>query len=325
MTCLNWGPDNWSFSGSLAGQTSWDGNTLVIAGPITVDNWDGTQSGAPELLLRPVNLDQTQEIVLNRIVALAHISNDDFSSFIDWAFQWRWDTPPAIPGFDDAPGWSSTSEDNTQWGTILSIIGGTSPLDADKTFDSDASTTALDGNTSLSVVNSDWRLRLMPAGIGLGSNQALRISDLHLTALHTCSGGGPAEPEPPTEEQIFRDTFSDVSGRDPLPTSLTQRKPAQDLANHNVNVHRHNPRLVSTTMTIRLGEFVLTSPAPAAGDVARMMWFPYDKDDPVFNIRPGRWAQVIGRGSTDIRSGEMEVIVRIADNPESFIPPGGSP
>ena len=312
MTCLNWGPDNWEISGSLAGQTTWDGNTLVIAGPITVDTWEGTQSGAPELLLRPINVDQTQEIVLSRVVALAHVSNDDFSSFIDWALQWRWDTPPAIPGFDDASGWSSTAGDNTQWGTILSIFGGTSPLDADKTYDSDATTTALDGNETLSVVNSDWRLRLMPAGIGLGSGQSLRISDLQLTAIHTCGGGGPVEPEPPTPEQIFRVAYADVSGRDALPTALSQRTPAKNLVNYNIKQHLYNPQIVRKPELIQLGEMK----SLVSGSVH---WFDPDPRDPLFSM--GRWAQVLGKSGTGDTGDPVVLKLRICDNPESFIPP----
>jgi len=187
--CLAWGPDNWEFSGSLASQTEWDGNHLVISAPTSPDSFSlGNASGDPELIVRPKNFDQSQAIVLNAILVKAYIENDDFSSGSDHAVQWRWDSPPSVPGIADTTSWSSGSDQNKQYGTIVSILGGFSPLDEPKDFENsqDAGQWLAD-NQDLEVTDADWRLRIMPIGSGMYGSQALRITDVQLTGTFPCS------------------------------------------------------------------------------------------------------------------------------------------
>ena len=115
---------------------------------------------------------------------------------------------------------------------------------------------------------------------------------------------------PPTEEEVFRATFADATGRDPFPSALLQRTPARKLANHYVNLYRFPPYRVTKRFHIRFGERHLTEPG-------RMIWH-QDPDDPLFKM--GRWAQIQG-AEGDARAGEVELVLRISDHPESFIPP----
>jgi len=115
---------------------------------------------------------------------------------------------------------------------------------------------------------------------------------------------------PPTEEEVFRASFEDASGRDPLPTALLNRTPAKRLAAHNVLVYSRPPYLVVKRLPIRLEEYPLTLPG-------MMMWH-QDDDDPLF--RMGRWAQIQGRRFGD-NPLEAEFTLRISDHPQSFEAP----
>lgn len=120
---------------------------------------------------------------------------------------------------------------------------------------------------------------------------------------------------PPTDQQTFEARFADVAGRDPLPTALQQRTPAKQLVNYLVSMYRYNPRIVIYDAQVELGELALTTPAPEAGDVARMIWIE-DPRAPEFTM--GRWAQVLGRSGGAL-PGTVTLILRIDDNPDAFI------
>jgi len=115
---------------------------------------------------------------------------------------------------------------------------------------------------------------------------------------------------PPTEEEVFRASFEDASGRDPLPTALLNRIPAKRLAAHNVMVYSRPPYMVVKRLPIRLEQYPLTLPG-------MMMWH-QDDDDPLF--RMGRWAQIQGRRFGD-NPLEAEFTLRISDHPQSFEAP----
>lgn len=123
---------------------------------------------------------------------------------------------------------------------------------------------------------------------------------------------------PPTSQQQFESSYADVSGRDPLATALTQRTPAQNLADYLVSLYAGtNPRIVVKPVQIELGELDKTSPAPASGDLSRQIWIEDDRDP---NFAGGRWATVLGRsGGAD--PGTVELTLFIADNSESFVEP----
>lgn len=118
-----------------------------------------------------------------------------------------------------------------------------------------------------------------------------------------------------SDEAVFRASFEDASGRDPLPTALLERTPARKLAGHNVICYMHPPMICEKTIPIlKLSDYRLTKPC-------MMIWIQDDKD-PIF--RMGRWAQIQGRtfGANPL---ELRLRVRISDHPESFIPPGVEP
>ena len=117
---------------------------------------------------------------------------------------------------------------------------------------------------------------------------------------------------PPTPEQVFSSTFADVSGRDPLSTALSQRTPAQNLANYMVEQYLTNPQIVTKPVQINLGELETLK-------LGSMHWIEPDDRDPLFKM--GRWAQILGKSGTGDPSDPVDLELRICDNEESFVGP----
>lgn len=123
---------------------------------------------------------------------------------------------------------------------------------------------------------------------------------------------------PPTIQTQFETSYADVSGRDPLPTALQQRTPAQNLVNYLVGLYAGtNPRIVRKPVLVQLGELDKVSPAPPAGKLCREIWI-VDPRDP--NFKTGRRAVIIGR-SGSANPGVVELTLFIADNAASFVEP----
>lgn len=162
---------------------------------------------------------------------------------------------------------------------------------------------------------------VMLDGSGIGSDPT-HANVRHVTGIHdgasiTLVIVDPND-TPPTIQQQFQITYADVAGRDPLPTALTQRTPAQQLVNYLVRIYAgNNPRIVRKPVMIQLGEFDKTSPAPPAGKLCREIWI-NDPRDP--NFKNGRRAVILGR-SGGAEPGTVELTLLIADNAASFVEP----
>lgn len=111
----------------------------------------------------------------------------------------------------------------------------------------------------------------------------------------------------PGQGVIFRASFEDASGRDPLATALLDRLSARKLAGHNVLCYEYPPMMAEKTTPVDLQDYDLVTPG-------RMIWV-QDEYDPLFKM--GRWAQIQSRtfGSNPV---EVRLGVRISDHPESF-------
>lgn len=112
------------------------------------------------------------------------------------------------------------------------------------------------------------------------------------------------------DEALFRASFEDASGRDPLPTALLDRGDARKLCDHNVICYQYPPMLCTKTIPIELSDYGKTVPG-------MMIWIK-DRKDPLFKM--GRWAQ-IQRRKFSANPLVIELTVRISDHPESFVEP----
>lgn len=112
------------------------------------------------------------------------------------------------------------------------------------------------------------------------------------------------------DEALFRASFEDASGRDPLPTALLDRSDARKLCDHNVICYQYPPMLCTKTIPIELSDYGKTVPG-------MMIWIK-DRKDPLFKM--GRWAQ-IQRRKFSANPLVIELTVRISDHPESFVEP----
>lgn len=114
-----------------------------------------------------------------------------------------------------------------------------------------------------------------------------------------------------SDEAIFRASFEDASGRDPLPTALLERNDARKLCGHNVICYLYPPMLSRKIIKVPVGSFHLVTPG-------NMIWIK-DPLDPLFQM--GRWAQIQERRPLGIDSEFVDVRVRVSDHPESFLEP----
>ncbi len=116
--------------------------------------------------------------------------------------------------------------------------------------------------------------------------------------------------EPPTPEDVFRASFADASGRDPLPTALLERLDARKLVGHNVLAYLYPPYIAEVTVPVELDDY----PLLVSGSVH---WLK-DEYDPLFKM--GRWALIQGRELMP-NPLEMRLTVFISDNPLTFVEP----
>lgn len=113
-----------------------------------------------------------------------------------------------------------------------------------------------------------------------------------------------------SDEAVFRASFEDASGRDPLPTALLERAAARKLAGHNVIVYQYPPMLAEKVVPVALEDYDKTVPG-------MMIWIK-DEYDPLFSM--GRWAQIQSR-TFSANPLKVALTVRISDHPESFVEP----
>lgn len=127
-----------------------------------------------------------------------------------------------------------------------------------------------------------------------------RDRDNFVLSFYTLSGEG-----------LFRASFEDASGRDPLATALLARDDAKKLCSHNVICYQYPPMLADLIIEVPIGSFYLVTPG-------RMVWIKLEHN-PLFKM--GRWAQVQSRRPLGIDSTLVDIGVRISDHPESFLEP----
>lgn len=138
---------------------------------------------------------------------------------------------------------------------------------------------------------------------------AFYIPDMSTGVIHTFIPDPPLI-APPTPEELFRASFADASGRDPLPTALLTREDARKLIGHTIRCYEYPPMISEVTIPCRPEHY-----ADFYGGT--MHWFKV-ADNPMFSM--GRWAYVLGSGQRP-KAKELDLIVFICDNPLCFVEP----